>query len=358
MKIITNIPKTVINNNNYNLNLNSTGGNSGNLLFWESLKNICKINNSTLYSLEDIDNIDYEMVILIFANVIKKDVDLNNILFTCNFKKNIKKIIISLGSQNNNNTLFSFTELQKNIFSKTFDNFDYICLRGNYTYNLLKYNNINTNNIIPLGCPSITLNDIDFNILEKKFKQLNKNSKILINIPEPSTHYYYYKQLIYLSTLSNCYTIIQDNIYFVNFAESNNCRDIIKNSCKDFGDDIIKNYKNFKFFGNIINQLEFIKNNDFDFCIGTRIHGCISALLCNVPVLNLSIDSRTHELCDIMNIPYVNCVENNINIYNDKNYSIENLLDFINNNYKIDKKKMLEHINYQKKIYNSFFNNL
>ena len=156
---------------------------------------------------------------------------------------------------------------------------------------------------------------------------------------------------------ANCYAIIQDNIYLVDFAQQNTTYyNIIPSFTKLYSIDIIKNQKNFKYFGNVNNQLSFIKDNNFDFCIGTRIHGCISALLCNIPVLNLSIDSRTYELCDIMSVPFVNCIENNVNIYNNKDPSIDNLIEFIKSNYKLNKKKLSEHIDYQNKIYDSFFN--
>ena len=43
----------------------------------------------------------------------------------------------------------------------------------------------------------------------------------------------------------------------------------------------------------------------FDFVVGTRIHGIVVALQSGVPALCVVHDSRTHELCKTMKVPYV-----------------------------------------------------
>lgn len=51
---------------------------------------------------------------------------------------------------------------------------------------------------------------------------------------------------------------------------------------------------------------------DYDFIIGTRIHGCIMGLICNKPSLLIAIDSRTLELAEELNIPYITNLDNKL----------------------------------------------
>lgn len=44
---------------------------------------------------------------------------------------------------------------------------------------------------------------------------------------------------------------------------------------------------------------------EFDFAIGTRIHGVMLALQAGVPALCTAHDSRTLELCRLMMVPHV-----------------------------------------------------
>jgi hypothetical protein len=45
------------------------------------------------------------------------------------------------------------------------------------------------------------------------------------------------------------------------------------------------------------------------FCLGTRIHGTVAALLAGVPALLICHDSRTTELARSMNIPHLPATE-------------------------------------------------
>ena len=49
--------------------------------------------------------------------------------------------------------------------------------------------------------------------------------------------------------------------------------------------------------------MEFLR--DFDFVVGTRIHGVLLGMQVGVPGLCIVSDSRTRELCETMNIPHV-----------------------------------------------------
>ena len=49
----------------------------------------------------------------------------------------------------------------------------------------------------------------------------------------------------------------------------------------------------------------YLRNNGFQYSFGTRIHGGIMALLAGIPATVLAIDSRTREMADFFDIPYI-----------------------------------------------------
>ena len=56
-------------------------------------------------------------------------------------------------------------------------------------------------------------------------------------------------------------------------------------------------------FYNIPDWIAYLRQ--FDFVVGTRIHGIVLALQAEVPALCIAHDSRTLELCETMRIPYM-----------------------------------------------------
>ena len=66
----------------------------------------------------------------------------------------------------------------------------------------------------------------------------------------------------------------------------------------------------------------------YDFVIGTRIHGAIMSLICNIPTLLLVIDSRTHELAEIFKIPYINIIDKGTDLKNK-----DDIIKLVNNHF-------------------------
>lgn len=56
-------------------------------------------------------------------------------------------------------------------------------------------------------------------------------------------------------------------------------------------------------FGDVPRWLGFLR--DFDFVVGTRIHGVVLGLQAGVPALCVTADSRTRELCETMAVPHI-----------------------------------------------------
>ena len=74
---------------------------------------------------------------------------------------------------------------------------------------------------------------------------------------------------------------------------------------------------------------KYIEHERFDFSLGSRIHGNIMSLLSGVPAVVFAIDSRTREMAELFNIPFIDSI--------DKYQNIEELFD--NADYRIFNEK-------------------
>lgn len=59
-----------------------------------------------------------------------------------------------------------------------------------------------------------------------------------------------------------------------------------------------------KHFYKIPEWIDYLR--DYDFVCGTRFHGNMAAIQAGIPALNFVHDTRTKELCDFLNLPYIN----------------------------------------------------
>lgn len=268
---------------NVKYSLKDVGNNYGNLLFYFATLEILK-NNEIFYN-EINSDIEPDVVVITTANCIC------NIQSCINYvgylsekikKYKCKKIVYSIGAQSDNLELFKLNENARKNVIDLFQQVDIINLRGKYTHELLKFNELNFNYVIN-GCPSIYfVNKLSFDINQI----LNKNNiKILFNTPR-------YKQ---------------PNISF--FTELCKCEDIDRL----YQDVLYKHkYPNIKYLcpEGFDKWKQIVM--DYDFIIGTRIHGCIMGLICNKPSLLIAIDSRTLELAEELNIPYITNLDNKL----------------------------------------------
>lgn len=60
------------------------------------------------------------------------------------------------------------------------------------------------------------------------------------------------------------------------------------------------------------NWWNFLKRSGFNYSFGSRIHGNIMAILSGIPATVAVIDSRTQEMADFFNIPYVNHISGHV----------------------------------------------
>ena len=173
----------VLDNNlkNKNLSLKDVGMNYGNMCFYYGCLDIFK--NHDIYYLNDnnIEKPDY--IVVSIANSICNIKSCNNHLKHLNnimSKFSCKKILLSIGAQNNDLSLFSLKEEYKIIINDFLKQFDFINLRGTYTQDILIHNDIKYNYHV-LGCPSIYLCKPIKNM--SNFGKMDLESKILFNSP-------------------------------------------------------------------------------------------------------------------------------------------------------------------------------
>lgn len=328
------------------------GLNAGNCMFWESTKKIiqnqtsCKLLHFKTFNENKEKYIDkIESVVFSLANTISPFAfGQLNIHYNTIKDLDCKKYLFSIGAQNKTLDMRKFTEQEIVVYNKFLSGFEYVYLRGQYTWDLLKYNNVSLDNAKVVGCPSILLKPIDTDGMKEKFKKLKNKSndeiKVGINFPKYQQNRNLYNSFLNIMNDIDVFTLAVDNPSWYNFI--NNGKKLnIKNA-----DELEKNKDNFKFSNNVFKLMDFFADKT-DFMFGTRIHGTILGLCAGLPSMCIAIDSRTYELCEQMNIPYINCVGGSIDFKN-KN----ELIKIFKNNFDVSKLDSLKKtIHNNKKMY-------
>ena len=348
--ILTTIPNFIVKNDYDVANLTKKDshpldllrGNSGNCMFWEGTKKI--IQNQTSCELLDIhvflENKDkyidkIESVALTLANCINSvNYDQLNSYYELTKDLNCKKFIFSIGAQSKKLNKRKFTENELVTYNKVLPFFDNVYLRGQYTYDLLKYNDIPLDNMKVVGCPSIFSKKINTDDIKEKFRKLKNLSeseiKVGINFPQVYQHEKLYNLFTNIMSNEDVYTLAVDGKEWYDFV--NNDKKLNIKQC----DALFKNKDNFKFANNVFKLMDFFADKT-DFMFGTRIHGTILGLCAGLPSMCIAFDSRTYELCEQMNIPYINCINKSINFKN-KN----ELIKIFKNNFDVSKLDLLK----------------
>ncbi len=350
LNLLTNIPEFILRRSySKDLSLKDVGGNTGNILFWESTARLLWQQGYTLHNLKEQRRVKYEGCVLVYANSIdniQNNANELNARMDLLPNPDIPVLVLSIGAQNSSFDYFQLGPQTMNALSKLERRSTKIFLRGDYTLNLLEHNNIpNISKYVSLGCPSMLLQDIDWEKHASKWSSLTEESNIAIAIPDFSQSSFYMKQLIPYSKRPNVYTIVQTMPGVIDFAIHKGKKSKM-NWVKHLGindtefDAIVSNQKNFKSFTDIKEYMTFLE--DIDFCIGTRIHATIASILSGTPSLCLAFDSRTLELCQKMHIPHVDCTSP---------VDIGEIFEFIKNNYNIIPDKIQGHVDFMRETY-------
>ena len=208
LNLLTNIPEFILRRiYSKDMSLKDVEGNTGNILFWESTARLLWQQGYTLHNLKEQRSVKYDGCVLVYANSIDNIQSNANELNTRMdlLPPGIPVLVFSIGAQNSSFDYFQLGQQMMNALSKLERRSTKIFLRGDYTLNLLKHNNIpNISKYISLGCPSMLLQDIDWKKHASKWSSFTEESNIAIAIPDFRQSKYYLNQLIPYSKKIQC----------------------------------------------------------------------------------------------------------------------------------------------------------
>lgn len=273
--------------------------------------------NLTDKQADEINN-EYDIIIVAFANYIKESFLSKEDSYITTFLNSIKKIkipfhIIGIGAQGHLN--YDEMELSvkaKDTFKAFIDNVlrtgGKIGLRGHYTGGVFKtFGYIENKDYMVTGCPSIYYYGRDFKI---------RNEKISKDLFKPILN----GNLILKTDLLKKYqnSLFIDQGWFYEFILDARAFFIISLAFLDNKTFLNAYAENrIKIWGDYMAWKRGITGYNFSF--GERIHGNIMSILVGMPAYLLAIDSRTRDLAEYNNIPYLKITDidnlNDLDIY-------------------------------------------
>lgn len=296
---------------NYKDAINSLGGNSGNLLFFnaiqyflEQAKTEFDVNCSLSNFFTKEANEKYSCFIVSCANWINSN-SKNLLINLANDLKNITKPVffIGLGAQSNTLNNYNFIQPIQNelsVFIKAvLDTGGGFGLRGEYTANLFRSLGFNEGYSV-IGCPSLYQNGNKIEISNTKveyedFKPLF-NGKMYLK-QESAEIYKFHKDSEY---------VCQDDLFKFLFYPKELTK-FEKRSILAFSDEVINLLitKRLQLFPELTQWISYLNSKGFNFLLGNRFHGNVVGILNEIPSLIHIFDSRTSELADFFRIPTV-----------------------------------------------------
>lgn len=304
------------------------GGNSGNKLFTTAIEKYLykpDIHVTHYVNSMDIDyiNSSFNMVIFPTANIFGKHYIAGLKEYAAFFNKlQIPVYVIGAGIQCKN--YLDLSRLKKDIGKESAVFVDAVyhtggelALRGEYTKQFLDA--LLSNTSVVTGCPSLYQNGRNLNISNEKvdfdkFRVAMNGSMISINSCDLNK---IIDDITYMDQDEFC-----ELLYDVKILNRMSDIRLLWRYSKYGLQLLSKNKVNLIY--DIPVWIDYMKTN-FDFSIGTRIHGNIAALLAGVPAMVIAKELRTMELAEFFEIPLVN----DIHISNIRDvYNIYEKLDF------------------------------
>jgi len=260
------------------------------------------------------DNFDY--VVVPAANWLFEKFDFAD-LSTLIEQLTIPVVMIGIGAQaGEDNTIPVLPKGTQRLIKAVSERSTLIGARGDFSAEVL--NHYGVRNIQVIGCPSLYLNHQG---------RLTITKGILKKIMLGGTRYYLSEQN------ENTSDVVQRNIYqyaFNNKIDLNyqserpefdyiisNCNaeinpDALEAMCKYYGSNNKQELLEYihhhgKVFTNIEHWIQTMKQ--YDYYLGSRIHGVIATLLSGTPACLLYHDSRTKELADFASIPSISAID-------------------------------------------------
>jgi hypothetical protein len=290
-----------------------SGNNFGNILIGNAVTSFLKKNDvvlrEELNSPEEANERCFHVVIPA-ANFLWRDFDFG---YMANFieKTNLPVTIIGVGAQTNDRTTSS--EIHPNtlrLMRIISDRSASLGVRGFYTAEVLAAHGIHNSTVI--GCPSLYTNRCPSLVIDgSKLKSIdslsvNFSRRVKGHAFNPATLQKIENSLLGLALSRNSTFVAQDEIQEIALAHGEPVD--TKEICNYFNEteegSVIKFFKeNTKYFTEVDSWSRYIRTQAAS--IGTRFHGNLIALINGIPALTIVHDSRTMEMCTLMNAPKI-----------------------------------------------------
>lgn len=337
------------------------GGNSGNEVFLSAIfqyfRDEADYNNIVYYNEKEenyyISNMSYEYIrdnyraiIMAPANLLcRGEKSKRNVL---NIANQIKKFgipvfVLGLGVQDSldsglKNLCNELGECGKEFYNAVYESGGNIAVRGFYTKSY--FDSINCKDVKVVGCPSMYINGLDFQIDEKKaniekFKPIINGYTRTISIP-----------MIFNAILRNGIFIDQgafDGALFDYSWIKKDKNDNAKYLVNKYGwhGALLLSKRKIELFYDINMWRNYLQKGDYTFSFGERIHGNIISLTEGIQSAIYVCDSRTLEMAEFFKIPYfeeISCYKNLYEVYMKSDFK-----EF-NKQYKINCQQFINHI--------------
>lgn len=298
--------------------MRATGGNTGNVAFVHSVKNLLADDFGIVYWGDNAEAVNkaYDLIVICCANQIGSHVDLGR------WSEKLEEfglpvVLIGLGAQSNKigempevpeGTLRFLDVVNKLRVSKDFSN---IITRGDFSSSVLKYYGFESS---PYGCPSLlTSPNVNLGSTCLKNQDMRKYPRIMVPGGNPwHTSYVLESKLVEIVNHFNGEYVLQhpDIIFKIllddDFQLSEDSLNVLQKTFSNFKSiDDIKSWliANSVFFADAHNWLNYSRK--FSSAIGPRYHGIAIPIQVGVPGRVIAIDSRTEELSLTTGIPFV-----------------------------------------------------
>ena len=225
-------------------------------------------------------------------------------------------LIFGLGAQSETEEQFpSLKEGTLRFLSALSKRTPFLAVRGEYTKNFC--NHLGIKNVEALGCPSILTSpnkELGKCIKQRWETTIDKVAIHGLNLKH-NTHDIEPYLFNILNTLRGSSYIIQEPRYFIRIMTQEELSDKDRESLQQAHQFLNSNLS----YDNFIKQLRescyvpYSLNSWVNYIsyhshsIGTRIHGSIISLTAEIPSICVTHDTRTKELCEIMEIPNLPC---------------------------------------------------
>lgn len=280
--------------------------NTGNILYFDALKKHIP-SAVPVYGWEDLAD-PCELAIISMANFINPHTDVTAEAETLRKSKVEKIVLIGCGAQASSyDESFMLRPDTKNFLSIISERSKSIGVRGEYTAELLNRNGFK--NVRVIGCPSFFASGS----VAPQLRRVESPKKIAFGATPSGDYRHCIKELYSYGMSTDAVYITQaesellglfsdqpseeqlrDVEFFTNYyCPASSSPEQFKNWLKS----------KTKMFFELDHWHEFM--SDRDLYLGTRIHGSVAAVQSGCPALTLVIDSRTRELCEFFNYPFL-----------------------------------------------------